>query len=287
MNPSAVAAIRSCLPEQLAGARDVAHHAVQLLYKAAIVNLRSEPDDSHSNLGWDSELCAYTTRSLHAANRQAFAVGLDIETLTLLGIEDGAVSARLSLDGLGYEEAAEWVDEQLVEQRLTPIADTAVAYDLPDSVVRINRYSGEGVKSALRALAGWIELGNQLLVDFAARHKDIDPGPSPVRCWPHHFDLATYVSLEDGDPETARGIGVGLSPGDQSYDQPYFYISPYPTPAASAFPEPPSPGHWHTASFVGAAVTATQLLSTDEPQPAAAQFVEEAFLIGWELLNRA
>ena len=44
--------------EALGGARDMAHKAVQLVTRAARVNLTAEDDDSHSNLGWNDELGA-------------------------------------------------------------------------------------------------------------------------------------------------------------------------------------------------------------------------------------
>jgi hypothetical protein len=67
-------------------------------------------------------------------------------------------------------------------------------------------------------------------------------GPGAVRCWPHHFDIATLLSLGRGDPEGAAAIGIGMSPGDAYYPQPHFYISPWPAPPADALPRPPIPG---------------------------------------------
>ena len=83
-----------------------------------------------------------------------------------------------------------------------------------------------------------------------------------VRCWPHHFDLATLFALEAGDPETARSVGVGLSPGDGSYAEPYFYCTPWPAP--ENLPEPPGPLHWHTQGFTSLVCPASRVdVSTD------------------------
>ena len=57
--------------------------------------------------------------------------------------------------------------------------------------------------------------------DIASR----EPAMSDARIWPHHFDLGALLPIGDG-----RAIGLGLSPGDGAYDEPYFYTSPYPVP---------------------------------------------------------
>ncbi len=70
----------------------------------------------------------------------------------------------------------------------------------------------------------------------------LEPDPSAVRCWPHHFNIATYVFLETGNPETARGVGVGMSPGDEGYGERYFYINGWPHLDASKLPDAIAPG---------------------------------------------
>lgn len=76
--------------------------------------------------------------------------------------------------------------------------------------------------AAFRTLGAWYDATHQALVSLRARfgHRVV-LSPEP-RCWPHHFDLAVLFSLEAGDPETARSIVVGVSPGDASFNMPYF-----------------------------------------------------------------
>jgi len=105
-------------------------------------------------------------------------------------------------------------------------------------------------------------------------------GASDVKCWPHHFDIATLITLTDtGDPETSSSIGVGLSPGDESYQEPYFYITPWPYPDLNVIRLPKlSVGHWHTEGFVAAILTGTTLLqggSSDNQINAVSKFLEE------------
>jgi hypothetical protein len=88
------------------------------------------------------------------------------------------------------------------------------------------------------------------------------PGASEVRCWPHHFDVGALVSLEtQPDGSLAKSIGLGLSPGDESYPEPYWYVSPWPYPAPSKLPALESGGRWHTEGFAAAILTGSELLS--------------------------
>ena len=89
-----------------------------------------------------------------------------------------------------------------------------------------------------------------------------DPAASPVRCWPHHFDVGSLIALDaDAEPEEARSIGVGFSPGDGSYDQPYFYVTPWPYPDTAALPTLEAGAEWHTGGWTGAVLTADRLIS--------------------------
>ena len=80
--------------------------------------------------------------------------------------------------------------------------------------------------------------------------RELNPGASPVRCWPHHFDLATLILLDpDADAETARSIGVGLSPGDAARPEPYFYVLPWPRPTGDL--PALDGGAWNTGGWAG------------------------------------
>ncbi len=88
---------------------------------------------------------------------------------------------------------------------------------------------------------------------LARYYGNVDRILREVRCWPHHFDIGTVVDLKS----TAEGcsIGLGLSPGDESYDQPYFYVNPYPNPDLSALPPLLAGDHWHTQGWMGVVAT--------------------------------
>ena len=66
-----------------------------------------------------------------------------------------------------------------------------------------------------------------------------------------------------------------MSPGDGSYPQPYFYVSPWPYPEGSALPALAS-GKWHTEVWVGAVLTGDEILSKTDQQRFVQDFIQQA-----------
>ena len=113
--------------------------------------------------------------------------------------------------------------------------------------------------------------------DFLLRElESAASGASEVRCWPHHFDLATLITLS-GSGEEARTVGVGLSPGDDSYREPYYYVTPWPYPRGRLLPELPA-GRWHTEGWVGAILRGSDLAAAPAGRPAGQVEMARGFL---------
>src|SRR5204863_8996466 len=91
-----------------------------------------------------------------------------------------------------------------------------------------------------------------------------DPAAGAVLCWPHHFDLATLLTLGSG-----KSIGVGFAPGDDGIRESYWYVNLFPYPDPSCL-EPLQDGRWHTGGWTGAV-----LPYSAGPERAAA-FIREA-----------
>jgi hypothetical protein len=89
-----------------------------------------------------------------------------------------------------------------------------------------------------------------------------EPGAGAVRCWPHHFDIATL--LDEGTVGGVRHtMGIGLSPGDAYYPEPYFYVGPHPYPRIDALPALGA-GHWRRAGWVGAALPGAEVVAAGD-----------------------
>ena len=88
--------------------------------------------------------------------------------------------------------------------------------------------------------------------------------------------------LETGpDGSATKTVGLGLSPGDDAYAEPYWYVAPWPHPDASReLPPLASGGHWHREGFTAAILTGSDFLAggTAEDQPERLRdFLDAAF----------
>jgi hypothetical protein len=264
-------------PTQLKEARIQAHYGVQWVSRAARANLATADDDSHSNLGWDADRRALICHGLVTPDDETVHVGLDIAGMRLFLAGSNGVSDELMLNGHGNIEAGEWLDGQLHRFGLQPAGAVELPYGLDDHALGQGAgYTAGSHAAELAELAAWFALAADALETVRATLGHLSPAPSPVRCWPHHFDIATLLSLEEGDAETARAIGIGMSPGDDGYVEPYVYINPWPHLAPQDLPELPPPGHWHIEGFVGAVATATEILTLDNHRDGLIAFIAGA-----------
>jgi len=98
-----------------------------------------------------------------------------------------------------------------------------------------------------------------------------------LRVHASHFELAPLVTLRAADDmEQMRSVGLGMTPGDASYGEPYFYVTPWPYPASPELPPLGGDGTWHVQSWTGAVLTASRLLRAGDGAGQAAR-VRESF----------
>jgi hypothetical protein len=105
-------------------------------------------------------------------------------------------------------------------------------------------------------------------------------GAEPVRCWPHHFDLATLIVLDACvDREHSRSVGTGLSPGDETFDEPYWYTNAYPSDASATLRALAGGGFWNREGFFGAVLRGSDLVrdaGADQQYDRASDYLESA-----------
>ncbi|MCR9137530.1 MAG: hypothetical protein NXI27_16150 [Alphaproteobacteria bacterium] len=266
-------------PELLKDARIMAHNAAQIAALAALANIPARPDYSHTALHWEAASGGFQTGVMDSADGPVL-IRVTLAPLAMWLVRGGETVDMIALNDTDEADCLGWLDVGLTERGLRAASGVKHPFKLPADVVAITRFKTAGLETGLQLLARWYDLANHQLLTFAAKHSNITPGPSPVYCWPHHFDIATYVSLDAEGTKNARGIGTGLSPGDQNYGEPYIYINPWPHLDASALPQLPAPGHWHTDGFVGAIATASELVTLTDMEAGLAEFIEGSFSLG-------
>lgn len=243
--------IGKVLPGRLTEARLELHWAAQLVSAPGATLLPATADFSHTNLGWDDALGVLAGRHVGQESLQA-ALVLESLELGVLQAQTERVSHALAGSTIG--QALAWLGEQVAG---SSDALALPAHDMPSHPVGDGASFSDAGASARAELAAWFANGAAALKEAVAE----EPRASVVRCWPHHFDIASLVVLDATDgPEDARSIGLGFSPGDLSYDQPYFYVAPWPYPPEADLPALRRGGTWHTAGWTGVVLTAEALL---------------------------
>ncbi|MEQ9423041.1 MAG: hypothetical protein RJQ09_01390 [Cyclobacteriaceae bacterium] len=256
--------------ESLNEAREQLHQASQI--PAAVGRFYSEKvkDDHFANFTWNAELNLLQGHLVGQDFHVRAALRMEDLTLVLLNEVDVEIGT-FPLDAKTQTQALIWLEEYFEAKGMET---TGFQINRPYEIPKYPQQSG-----------GKFELQNpELFAELAAYFHNTnhvvwqviknEANASEINCWPHHFDIASLLTLSDtGDPETSISIGVGFSPGDEQYQEPYFYLTPWPYPDVAELPEGFGPGKWHTDGWVGAVLTATEMMeSNNSPQQAVLSF---------------
>jgi hypothetical protein len=266
---------------KLAQARIQLHYAIQPLAATSLALVKEQTDFSNMALQWDVRL-GFITQAI--TSLKSYRIALDPVTLTLevIGDSDRVISV-FALGDRTLSEAFDWI--KTVIKGLGGAAEliTPISYppdDFPDSdLARSATFSRQSPTSSL---ADYYASANQVLQALTQS----EPLASTVRIWPHHFDIATLISIPSEINGEEKTIGVGLSPGDSSYDEPYWYVTPYPYPEnRENLPILAGNGFWHTSGWVGAVLTASQFGEPNASIDRIKTFVNSAIAACKDLLS--
>jgi len=242
------------------------HHAAQLAAAIGISYLPRHADDSHTNLEWIDSVAALASKP---AGSPPIRLAVRPHVLALLVLDAGnAVIATFLLNGRTLEGAVRWVQAQVGQHALDPNRYTLTRhYDIPDHPVATAAPFEATIPSHFEELARWFSNAALALEKLI----EATPHASPVRCWPHHFDIATLIEVAPG-----KTISVGMEPGDQYSREPYFYASMTPAPDPKrARPALTGEGTWHTQDWMGAFLPASRL-TTGNQQAQVEEFLGSA-----------
>jgi hypothetical protein len=262
-------------PRGLLDARLQLHWAAQIVSAAGYTFLEAAPDDSHTNLGWHANLGALVGRPIGRTATEA-ALRLGDLSLLLTSYDEG-VLGEVDLTGHTLDEGYEWLAAALDIHSGGALRGPLKRrdYEMPRHPVEGGERFALGTGDPFWELARWYRNAHNLLEEL----QSATPHASAIRCWPHHFDIAILITLdtnETGDP--TRSVSVGMTPGDSSYAEPYWYVTPWPYPENPKLPKLEG-GHWHTEGWLGATLTGSEVVqrtSSDAQVRAVAGFLHSA-----------
>ena len=256
--------VGSIVPTELTEGRLQLHWASQIVASVGRALAKPEAGDSHTSME-----CIPVPRILagdslaSSPNLRAALHVPELELRLMRGLSE--TDPVHSLIGKTLDEGLEWMTSAIrsATKEEHPALEKPSEYDMPSrSTGEGEPFSGEE-RQAFAELARWFANAECVLTEAASNY----PSATAVRCWPHHFDIGFLVLLEpDEDPETAGSVGVGMSPGDSSYPQPYFYVNPYPRPEDPPEAELAGGGHWHSEGFFGAVLLGEKVTEDDSAE---------------------
>lgn len=242
-------------PQALVDARLTLHAAAQPIAAAAYALCPARPDHSHGNLLWSRAHHGLLSRAFPSGRR-----GLLRVTMLRLDVLDASENSLggMKLTGFGLDHALTHFGQILahIGESLPDSGLQLPGYELPPALTPNAFVFGAPPVDALHELARWMRAGDTAL----SRLAETELHGAEVRGWPHHFDFAALDTLDaDAPPDRARSIGAGLSLGDASYPEPYFYVTPWPYPEASRLPALEAGGEWRTEGFTAAVLLGTRI----------------------------
>ena len=215
------------------------HIAAQYLAAIGISFVAKQADDSHTNLGWDG--IKITTHSFGEGN---FQVGFNLKSQSLEWIKNGVITNVIDLNESNHGAVLNWFSEQVNANNINEAFQYKFHYELPYEKIKVNDSFSFDSSEVLK-YSQYLTTAQKAFETFLASNKL----ESPIRIWPHHFDLGIYTKLSNN-----LFLGAGLAIPDSLVDDLYYYASGWldgnaiSTKAFSGL----SNGNWRSSDWDGA-----------------------------------
>jgi hypothetical protein len=203
--------------------------------------------------------------------KKSFRIGARPSNLALLIVsEANQPIEEYKLHGRTITDATDWVRSRITTFGVDPTRYTLRRnFEIPRHDVAIGESFNARETDRFDELSRWFANASSMLQSLVRKTH----GASEVRCWPHHFDIATLMKVAAN-----RTIGAGLEPGDDYYDEPYFYVDMTPQPPASRVQSRPlwGNGKWHTRDWVGAVLPGSRFGAASAQERQVREFLDSA-----------
>jgi len=245
--------------EEIGKARRMVHEAIQFIASTGISYVQKRQDDSHTNCEWSRSLKSFVGNVFGKENK--ICLGLNISELKLLVLkENWTFIEELILNNKSLDDVMIWLEKNIKNSGLNFNQFTLEKhYEIPANTIFNGGIFKLANKQAFQELSDYFTNADLILRAYIRGLTNA----TPVRCWPHHFDIATLLNIGE---ENLQSIGIGLSPGDNNNPAPYFYVTMWPYPDLEKVSLPDLLiGNWNVEGWIGASLTASEMIkNTDE-----------------------
>ncbi|MEQ9300849.1 MAG: DUF5996 family protein [Cyclobacteriaceae bacterium] len=258
--------------EVLRDTRKTLHQTVQIVSAFPRHLLPHDPTDGTASLEWNPEDKALQSIPVPNSHDLEMRSGLSFKDF-LLTIKYADMSCdKFHILGKSVNAGMDWLKRELKKMAF---ASESLTLDLPYEIESYDNAASlmvnkRACKEYARLYGNTFQALSELVDNFPEAHD--------IRCWPHHFDLATLIPVGTDDKgEITKSIGVGLSPGDEGVEEPYLYVNVWPDIELEVLQQHVLPaGRWNTEGWSGAVLTYTELLNSSDQADIFTQFIEMA-----------
>lgn len=237
--------------KELLTTRAELHRAIQLVGAVGRSYSPESTEDEYGSLSWDSN--AGMLVSPIVGEKQGIYAGLNLSKF-ILGVyhQDGIQIDSLNLHEYKLAEIVDWLRKILnhagLDERMLSLE---LPYEIPEYQTVLDEKFRFERKKVFEEFSRLYENAALVLGHYQSINRK---HATELKCWPHHFDIATQLIFEDdGEPGRKDFIGLGFSPGDENYKRPYYYINLWPVPEI-AIQDLPSiqEASWNVKGWFGA-----------------------------------
>lgn len=260
-------------PEEVRTARVQLHQSVQNVASVGRKFLEHSENDENATLTWVPGLRRMAGKWVQGD--VSFRSSISLEEFKIYLVDEKVMTlASFDLQGATTTQLMLWLEEQIGKLGLNAQNLTLnLPYQLPKAVLEAGSPFHINSRRSSAELAKCYHNTYLMLREIKDQHESA----GTIHIWPHHFDMAMDILLKDtGDPETNTQISLGMSPGDDQFENPYFYINCWPHVDTETFPKLANHAIWISDEWTGAVILSKHVQSASNQQDTLRHFYQEA-----------
>jgi hypothetical protein len=260
--------------EALKVVKDQFHLGVQNVAAVGRKFLEANKGDENATLVWIPEYGRIAGKWIDGNIRFRSSIGFNDFAVHLVDENVRSISS-FELQGKSHGQVMVWLEEQIALFGLdTSQLVLNLPYELPEYLGVVGKPFSIEDMSLAQELGKYFHNGQLIAEEVKEAFNSAE-----VRCWPHHFDVSTQITVNNtGNPDTSSYVNVGLSPGDEEFPEPYFFASPWPYPPVEELPKL-THGKWVDENWVGAVLPAPEILEKEDQYKSVRRFMSESFTV--------
>ncbi len=261
---------------RVSNARGQFHVAIQNVSAVGRRFLGDSKSDRNATLFWIPGLSRMAGHWVEGNIRFRSSISLEDFNIYLVDERVNTISS-FEVKGSNHRKIMLWLEEQIGKLGLSA---AELAIKLPYQLKEYPQLNGAPFdlddNEAMEELGKYYHNSFLVLRDLKKKLE----WKQEIQIWPHHFDLAISIVLKDsGDPETDTLITLGMMPGDDNNEAPYFYASTWPHVHTSKMEPLDSSGEWIEEDWTGGILSISELThqKNESQREILSQFYETAF----------